>query len=146
MHHRRDGSAADVTDPELKGTPMKPREAAMIPGLLAAFVQFLLPFFHSIPADVVGGVNAATAFLAGLVTAFLVSQEKGLALLVGSGNTLVQIALAFGVHLSDAQMSLIPTILTLVAAAFTRTQVSAPVAPAPVQAAPSIRNQAGGQV
>lgn len=126
---------------------MKPREAAMIPGLIAALVQFLLPFFHSIPLDVIGGVNAVVAFAAGLTTAFLVSQEKGLALLVGSGNTLIQIALAFGVHLSDAQLSLLPTLLTLIAAAFTRTQVTAPVAPAPAAPAQvTIKNQAGGQV
>lgn len=110
---------------------MRIREAAMVPALVAAFIQFFLPFFTD-DTQVVGAVNAALAFLAGLATAFLVSAEKGLALLAGSANSLIQIAFMFGIALTDHQQATLATLLTLIAGAFTRTQVVAPVAAAKV--------------
>lgn len=126
---------------------MKIREAAWGPALVAALIQFIVPFFTK-DQETVTLINAALALLAGLVTAFLVSAEKGLALLVASGNTIVQLALGFGLTLTDGQQTVFATILTLIAAGFTRTQVVAPVAAVPVQrvAAPAqvINRQTGG--
>lgn len=101
------------------------REAALIPSVIAALVQFVLPFFTSLDPHLSASINAAVAFVAALVTAFLVSGEKGLAFLAGSGNALVQLALGFNIALSDSQQAGLAMILTLVTAAYTRTQVTA---------------------
>lgn len=128
---------------------MRIREAAMLPALFAALIQFLLPFFVD-DAQTTAVLNGAVAFVAGLVTAFLVSAEKGLAFLVGGANTIIQLAAGFGLTMTDSQQALLATILTMVAAAFTRTQVVAPVARAAVQSvqepAPVIRRQTGGSL
>lgn len=129
------------------------REVAMLPALVAALIQFLLPFFTALDPETTSVINAGVAFLAALATAFMASAEKGLAFLAGAGNTIVQLALGFGVHLTDAQQSLLATLLTLITAAFTRTQVVAPKPPVPVVQTTDARgqviqvpNQTGGQL
>jgi len=106
---------------------MQVREAAWIPAAVVALIQFVLPFVTDMSQPVAAAVNGALAFIAALVTAFLVSAEKGLAFLVGAGNTIVQLAAGFGIIMTDAQQAALATFLTLIAAAYTRTQVVAPV-------------------
>jgi hypothetical protein len=112
---------------------MRVREAAMIPALIAAFIQFLLPFFTDMTPQLAAAVNGGLGFIAALITAFVVSVDKGLALLAGSGNLIIQLAAGFSIVMTDAQQGALATVLTLLAAAFTRTQVVAPVAAAPVK-------------
>lgn len=116
---------------------MRVREAAMIPALVAALVQFLLPFFTDMTPQLAGAVNGALGFVAALITAFAVAADKGLALLAGSGNLIIQLAAGFGIAMTDAQQATLATVLTLLAAAFTRTQVVAPVAAVNVKAVPA---------
>lgn len=127
---------------------MKIREAALVPALIAAVIQFLLPFLVSADQELVGAINAAVAFAAALVTAFMVSAEKGLAFLAGAANSLIQLAFAFGVPLTEGQQALLGTILTMIAAAFTRQNVVAPIAPANVKTVQGPQNvvtrQTGG--
>lgn len=106
---------------------MQVREAAWIPAAVAALIQFVLPFATDMSQPVAAAVNGALAFVAALVTAFLVSAEKGLAFLVGSGNAIIQLAAGFGIAMTDTQQAALATFLTLLAAAYTRTQVVAPV-------------------
>lgn len=106
---------------------MQVREAAWIPAAIAALIQFVLPFATDMSQPVAAAVNGALAFVAALVTAFLVSAEKGLAFLVGSGNAIIQLAAGFGITMTDTQQAALATFLTLLAAAYTRTQVVAPV-------------------
>lgn len=106
---------------------MRVREAALIPAFIAAVIQFLLPFFTDMSAELAAAVNGGLGFVAALVTAFAVSVDKGLALLAGSGNLIIQLAAGFGIAMTDSQQATLATVLTLLAAAFTRTQVVAPV-------------------
>jgi hypothetical protein len=113
---------------------MRVREAAMIPALVAALIQFLLPFFTDMTPQLAAAVNGGLGFVAALITAFAVAVDKGLALIAGSGNLIIQLAAGFGIAMTDAQQATLATVLTLLVAAFTRTQVVAPVAAAPVKA------------
>lgn len=126
------------------------REAAWLPSVLAALVQFILPFFTNLDSGLSASINAAVAFAAAIVTAFLVSAEKGLAFLAGSGNALIQLALGFNIHLTDSQQAGLAMLLTLITAAYTRTQVVAPKPPVPVTAGrrpiTTVTSQAGGQL
>lgn len=106
---------------------MQVREAAWIPAAVAALIQFVLPFITDMSQPVAAAINGALAFVAALVTAFLVSAEKGLAFLVGSGNAIIQLAAGFGITMTDAQQAALAAFLTLIAAGYTRTQVVAPV-------------------
>lgn len=112
---------------------MRVREAAMIPALIAAVIQFLLPFFTDMTPQLAAAVNGGLGFVAALITAFAVAVDKGLALLAGSANLIIQLAAGFGIVMTDAQQATLATVLTLLAAAFTRTQVVAPVGAAPVK-------------
>lgn len=132
---------------------MKIREAAMLPALVAAFIQFILPFFTNFTPETSGVVNGALAFAATLITTFMVSAEKGLAFMAGSASTLIQLGIGFGLHITDSQAAVFASLLTMVAAAYTRTQA---VAPKPAVATRLIAeqggrvvqvpNQAGGQL
>lgn len=104
---------------------MRVREAAMIPALIAAFIQFFLPFVVHYDVETAATVNATLAFVAGVVTAFLVSADQGLAVLAGSANALIQLAAGFHWSFTTAQEAALGTLLTMIAAAFTRTQVTA---------------------
>lgn len=107
------------------------REAAMIPALIAAVIQFFLPFLVNVDGETISAINAALGFTAGVVTAFLVSADHGLAVLAGSANAIIQLAAGFHWAFSSAQEAALGTFLTMLAAAFTRTQVTAARGPSP---------------
>ena len=118
---------------------MKFREAAFIPAAVAAAVQLVSVFVFPLSDEMLGLINGAAAFLAGVFTAWAVSYEKGLAALVGFLNALIQIAIGFGAHITTGQQAALAVAFTTLAAAFTRTQVVAPVAAKVIQVAPDAR-------
>jgi hypothetical protein len=74
----------------------------------------------------VGLSSAALVALGGVASAWLVSVDRALPLLVGLGKAVVAAVIGFGVHLSDDQVSAIMAVLTLAVGLFgTRPQVGA---------------------
>lgn len=120
------------------------REAAMIPTVGAAILQLISVFLFPLTNEQLSLVNGALALIAGAITAFAVSAEKGLAALVGVGNAVVQVAIGFGLDLTTGQVAAIATALTVIAGLVTRTQVTAPVAPTMAKPVVAIPNQSGG--
>lgn len=121
---------------------MQVREAALIPAAVAALIQFVLPFVTNMTQPVAAAVNGGLAFVAAVVTAFLVSAEKGMAFLAGAGNTIIQLAAGFGITMTDMQQAALATFLTMLAAAYTRTQVVAPVSIARTAPQPPVQRAA----
>jgi hypothetical protein len=74
----------------------------------------------------VGLSSAALVALGGVASAWLVSVDRALPLLVGLGKAVIAAVIGFGVHLSDNQVSAIMAVLTLAVSLFgTRPQVGA---------------------
>lgn len=98
--------------------------------VLAPFVYAISAFvFDSDPA-VQGGVNAATAGLAGAIVAWVVRSDGQLAAYTGAAQSILALVLAFGYDLSTPQQAAIMALVSGVAGFVVRDRVEAPVPPA----------------
>ena len=109
---------------------LKIREAATTPALVAAVLQVISVFVFPFTDEQMGILNATVALLAAAVTAFSVATEKGLAVILGGSNILIQLFVAFGMELTTVQQAAIATLSTLLAGWLTRQNAVAPVSAA----------------
>ncbi|MFD8516612.1 hypothetical protein ACFV27_37410 [Streptomyces antimycoticus] len=108
------------------------REPAVWAGLVAVVVQFVSAFWINVSADTQTAVNVAAAALLGLAVAVKVGDG-----VVAALTGFAQAALALGMNLgldwgADKQAAYM-ALITVVAQAFIRTQVTAPVPAGAVQ-------------
>lgn len=75
--------------------------------------------------DAVGAVNIALMALGGVVAAFGVSVDAALPLLTGAAKAVVAAVLAFGVDIPESWQVAGLTVLSILVAAWTHTQVTA---------------------
>lgn len=113
------------------------REPAVWLGLVAVAVQFFSAFVANVNADTQTAVNAVAAGAVGLIVAVMVKDG-----IVAALTGFAQVALALGMNLgldwsADRQAAFM-AVITVVAQAFVRTQVTAPVPAAAVGAAPRV--------
>lgn len=104
------------------------RDPVWYTNLVAALVMLFSTFFIPLTIDQQGGVNAVALALAGIWSAWKVSDGQ-LALVVGLFKALIAVGISFGLHLTDVQQLVIMTVVTAVGSGFVRTQVGAPVPP-----------------
>lgn len=128
---------------------MKIREAALAPAFVAAVLQFISVFLFAMTDEQMSLINAALALIATAVTAWSVAAEKGLAVLLGGANVIIQLFAGFGMELATAQQSAIAVLATLIAGYLTRQNVVAPIATSsarvvPERVGPVITRQTGG--
>lgn len=105
------------------------REPAVWAGIVAVVVQFVAAFVIDVNADVQTGVNVAAAALLGLLVAFKVHDGQ-VAALTGFTQAALALGLNLGLDLTADKQAAVMAFVTVVAQAFVRTQVTAPV-PAP---------------
>jgi hypothetical protein len=103
------------------------RDVAWWVALVAAVVQGVSAFFFPLSTDEQGVINAVAVAIAGLLTAIAVKSDNLLPLIVGLGKAVLALGVSFGLGWTPSQQSTLMVIVTLVAAAFVRTQVTAPV-------------------
>ncbi|MFF1358738.1 hypothetical protein [Streptomyces sp. NPDC058297] len=113
----------------MKTTTLLNREPAVWAGLVAVAVQFVSAFAVNVSADVQTGVNVAAAALLGLLVALKVHDGQ-VAALTGFAQAALALGLNLGLDWSADKQAAAMAIITVVAQAFVRTQVTAPV-PAP---------------
>lgn len=112
------------------------REPAVWAGLVAVLVQFVSAFVINVSQDVQTGVNITAVALLGLIVAWKV-HDGVVAALTGFAQAALALGMNLGLDWSADKQAAYMAIITVVAQAFVRTQVTAPVpAPAgrPVQA------------
>lgn len=100
------------------------RDAVVTVSLAVSGLIALLPVFGW-SGERTSLVAAALVALGGVVSAWLVSVDRALPLLLGFGKAVVAAVAGFGVHLSDDRVSAVMAVLTLIAGLATRTQVGA---------------------
>jgi hypothetical protein len=112
------------------------REPAVLLALFAALVQGISGFFFHLTDDQQGVLNAVAVAVIGLVTALAVKGDALLPGILGFVKAVLALGLAFGLHMTSANQSVIMVLVTAIVAAFVRTQVTAPVSVAgqPAQA------------
>lgn len=93
-------------------------------GPLAALVVSVIPGITPGWQTVIESVVYAAA---GALTAAMVASDKLAPALMGLATALINLAVAAGAHLDDSQQTAIMTAVSLLVAAFIRTQVDAPL-------------------
>ena len=119
----------------MKSTLIFGREPAVILGLVAVAVQFFSAFAMEVGQDTQTAVNAVAAAAVGLLVAWKV-HDGVLAALTGLAQAGLALGMNLGLDWSTAKQAAYMALITIVAQAFVRTQVSAPV-PAQALARPT---------
>lgn len=128
---------------------MKIREVSMLPAVIAALINFISQFVVTLTDTQQSVLNAVVVAVAGAITAWSVSAEKGLAALATVAQALIALSLGFGAHVTVAGQAAIMTLVTVTIGFIVRQLVVAPVAATAVRVATApaavIPNQAGGR-
>jgi hypothetical protein len=103
------------------------RDPAIYLSLFATAVRLIAAFFTPIDPDQQAWLNAGATALAGVVVAIWVRRDGQVAALLGFAQALLALAVGFGLNLDEEGQALIMSFVGTIAAAFVRTQVSAPV-------------------
>lgn len=102
------------------------REPAVWLGLFAVCVQFVSAFWVDVDAETQAAVNATAAALMGLIVAAMV-HDGVVAALTGFAQSALALGMHFGLDWSAEQQAALMAFITVVAQAFVRTQVVAPI-------------------
>jgi hypothetical protein len=110
----------------VKTTMLFGREPAVWAGLVAVAVQFVSAFVVDVSQDTQTAVNVAAAALLGLLVAFKVGDGQ-VAALTGLAQAALALGMNLGLDWSADRQAAVMAAITVVAQAFVRTQVTAPV-------------------
>ncbi|TVL89729.1 hypothetical protein [Streptomyces sp. SAJ15] len=102
------------------------REPAVWLGLVAVVVQFVSAFWIEVSADTQTAINAVAAAAMGLIIAFMV-HDGVVAALTGFAQAALALGMNLGLDWSTEKQAAWMAFITVVAQAFVRTQVTAPV-------------------
>jgi len=104
------------------------REPALWLGLTSSAVAVIGAFLINLSSEQEGVVNAVIFALLGVITAVIVHDGIGAAVL-GFFKALIALVVAFGLHMDAPHQALLMTFIAAIVAMFVRTQVTAPVPP-----------------
>lgn len=115
------------------------REPALWLALVASAVKLVSAYWLHLSTDQQSLVNALAAAIVGLIVARIVHDGLPAALL-GLAQSGLALAVGLGLHMAADEQATIMTAVGIVVAMFVRTQVTAPVppAPAPVAVSPAV--------
>jgi hypothetical protein len=103
------------------------RDPALWLTLVATAVRLSAAFLFHITDDQQAVVNAVATAVAALIVAVWVRRDGQVAAILGVAQALLALAIGFGLHVSAENQAVIMSFVGAVAAAFIRTQVTAPV-------------------
>jgi hypothetical protein len=104
------------------------REPAVILALVSAAIQLLVTFGLPLSTDETASINAVAAAALGLLTAAFVARDQLVPAILGFTQAALTLGLAFGLHMSQANIGVIMAFSAAAVALFIRTQVTAMVA------------------
>jgi hypothetical protein len=104
--------------------------AAVLLGL-STLLQMLVAFGMDLSDGKTGAINAVAAAVFGVATAVVLAHDRLLPAILGFGQALATLFIAFGAHLTDSQVStalaLLAAVVTPLIGAFVHTQATAQV-------------------
>lgn len=106
------------------------RDPAFYVMLAATVIRLLAAFVVNLTADQQTWLNAGVAAVGGVVIAVWVRRDGQIAALTGLASALLAIAVGFGANIDAEGQAAIMSFVGVAAAAFIRTQVTAPVSAA----------------
>lgn len=102
--------------------PLLGREPVVTVSVTVALLLALLPVL-SLPTEAAGLVAAATVALGGVASAWLVSVDRALPLLVGAGQAVLAAVASLGLELPDHWVSALLAVLTVISGLHVREKV-----------------------
>lgn len=103
------------------------REPALILAVVASSVMMITTFVYPLSSEQQGAVNAVAMALVGIVTAWAVAEDGGLALIIGLAKAVIALAISFGLHWTPEAQSVVMGFITVIAQLFVRQNVIAPI-------------------
>lgn len=103
------------------------REPAMVLAFFGSVVMVFSTFVFPLTPDQQGALNAVAMAVVGILTAWMVAVDGGLALVVGLAKAVIALAISFGLQWTPEVQVIVMTFVTVTAQLFVRTQVVAPV-------------------
>jgi hypothetical protein len=103
------------------------RDPALYLTLFATVVRLTAAFIFNLTDGQQAVLNAVATAVAGLAVAVWVRRDGQVAALLGVAQALLALAVGFGLDVSAEGQAVIMSFVGALAAAFTRTQVTAPV-------------------
>jgi hypothetical protein len=103
------------------------RDPAFYTVLATTVIRLLAAFWIDLTADQQTWLNAGVAAAGGVVIAIWVRRDGQIAALTGFASALLAIAVGFGANIDAEGQAAIMSFVGVAAAAFIRTQVTAPV-------------------
>lgn len=107
------------------------REPAAVLAFIASAVMVFATFVYPLTSEQQGALNAVAMAAVGIITMYAVSEDGGLALIVGLAKAVMALALSFGLHWTPEVQAVVMTFITVTTQLFVRTQVTAPTPPSP---------------
>jgi hypothetical protein len=105
------------------------RQPVLVTTFLATFIQVISALFLHWTDNQQAVLNAAISALLGFVAAAAVAVDKALPAVVGVVQAVLSVAIGFGAHITDSQMSMISALVAAGVALWTYDRVTAPVGP-----------------
>jgi len=112
------------------------REPALWLGLISSLVMFAGAFGLNLSADQQALINAASAALFGLLTAWFIAKDGLTAAILGFVQAVLALAVGFGLNLSSDKQTIIMVVVSALTSMFVRTQATAPVSKEGTKVAP----------
>jgi len=103
------------------------RDPALWLTVIATSIRLIGAFFFEISPEQQAWLNAVATAGASLYVAFAVRRDGQVPALLGFAQAIIALAVGYGADLSAEQQAVIMSIIGALAAAFTRTQVTAKV-------------------
>ncbi len=109
---------------------MRPsREPALWVAVGAAAIQLCTAFFVTLTVDQQAVLNALVVAVAGFITAVLVRRDGQVAAILGLAQAAIAVGVGFGLDWTPEKQAAAMAAVTALAAAFSRTQMTAKVGP-----------------
>ena len=112
------------------------REPALWLGLISSLVMFAGAFGLNLTADQQALINAASAALFGLLTAWFIAKDGLTAAILGFVQAVLALAVGFGLNLPSDKQTIIMVVVSALTSMFVRTQATAPVSKEGTKVAP----------
>lgn len=104
------------------------RDPSVTWSVIAAALAALAAFKFPLTEVMIAGIMTVLYAGSDMITAFVVKSDRQLPLVIGFAEATLTLILIFGMEMTLGQVASIMGLVTVVAGAFIRTQVDAPVA------------------
>lgn len=103
------------------------RNPAIFMALVSSTIMVVSSFIVPLTVDQQGALNAVAVAAAGIIVAYSVAADGGLALIIGFVKSTIALSISFGLHLTPDKQGVIMAFVATLGAVFVHSNVTASV-------------------